>query len=59
MVCILDSTINLKEMHKLKLYAVCKGKIIFSFIERQKASRTAVASEAAYGTNMITVTFKL
>lgn len=59
MVCILDSTINFKEMHKLKLYAGYKGKIIFSFMERQKARKTAVASKAAYGMNMITGTFKL
>lgn len=35
MVCILNSTINFKELHKLKLYAACKGEIIFSFMERQ------------------------
>lgn len=38
MVCILDSTVNFKEMHKLKRYAVCKGEMAFSFMgsnERQ------------------------
>lgn len=32
MVCVLDSTGNFKEMHKLKLYAVCKGGMTFSFM---------------------------
>lgn len=32
MVCVLDSTGNFKEMHKLKLYAVCKGEMTFSFM---------------------------
>lgn len=50
MVCILDSTVNFKEMHKLKLYAVCKGEMTFSFMGgKEKAREAATAREAAYG----------
>lgn len=58
-VCVLDSTVNFKEMHKLKLYALCKGEMTFSFMGgNEKARGAAVASKAAGGMNMITATCK-
>lgn len=48
MVCILDSTVNFKEMHKLKLYAVYKGELTFSFMgSNEKASKGSCCSKGS------------
>lgn len=57
-VCVLDSTVNFKEMHKLKLRSV-KGEMTSFMGGNEKARGAAVASKAAGGMNRTTATCKL
>lgn len=53
MVCILDSTVNFKEMHKLKLYAVCKGEMAFSFMGGKEKVREGKLPRTAWARSLL------